>query len=960
MFFVAKLLLTLSANLVEPLPQTSLEEKKEKLFAEITDRSDLPFLSPEIADRKIAKLRLPNGFEALLISDPKTTLSAAAVVVSAGSWNDPEQYPGMAHFCEHMLFMGTAKYPDENEFMNKVADHGGMTNAMTAPDRTLYLFSSNEEGFLPLLDRFSHFFIDPLFKPDNIAKELHAVDQEFYKNIEHDGFRTLMVLKETGNQDHPNHLFSCGNSQTLSKIPQKDLIEWNRRHYSADKMALVIYSSLDLDLLKEKTALLFSQVPVFFSSKEKTKSLLTSKEQQGKITYIQPVMEKRELTLLFELPPSLCNDPSHSADLIAYALKRGQKKGLYELLQKEELIERLSVHVEEIGGNDHKFFEVSFELTEKGMKKPELVVQYFFENLLLFKRTGIPHYLFEEMNQTAKLQYQYQSRKEPFHYVQETAYHLVDEPLDTYPKNLLLANSYSQEKIKEVLDWLTFDKALFLFLAPTDRPLEKKEKWSGVSYDLFSLPGNWIASWEEAHLNSEIRIAEPNPYLPTQMSIASREDDTTYPSLLAEHDLGKAYYFRAESFQSPEGALFLHILSPKLQPTAKSEVLADLYVDYLTDELRPTLMAAKQAGLKANLDVSHCRLNIELLGFSQKAPLLLETILSQLKTTSPSKEKFQAMTESLQKRLKNEQRQLAFRQAKTMAAHLILPEQKLPKEKEEALLSIQYEDFLAFQNELFEETYVEGFFGGNLTLKEAQKSWLDVIHLLGKKAFPKEEHPQSKSVAIPVGPYIISETTEVQGNSTFLVIDQGSFSFEKRASQEIVASALKEAFFNELRTKQKTGYIALSDAREIEGRLYHFFTVQSSSYLPQELLYRFELFLEQFLDDLPQKISEERFFLLQKGVISAMQGRVSNFKDKMALLDLLAFQYNSDFQFLEKRIDAIQKLSYEEFLKDTKQFFSRENKKRLAVFYEGKNGDPFSYEIISPNSLLEIALQEER
>ncbi len=53
---------------------------------------------------------------------------------------DPWDLPGLAHFCEHMLFMGTDKYPSENEFQQFISDHGGMTNAFTTAEHTNYHF----------------------------------------------------------------------------------------------------------------------------------------------------------------------------------------------------------------------------------------------------------------------------------------------------------------------------------------------------------------------------------------------------------------------------------------------------------------------------------------------------------------------------------------------------------------------------------------------------------------------------------------------------------------------------------------------------------------------------------------------------------------------------------------------------------------------------------------------------
>lgn len=71
--------------------------------------------SPE-DKREYRGLLLKNGLKILLISDPTTDQSAASMDVNVGSMQDPWELPGLAHFCEHMLFLGTGKYPIENEY----------------------------------------------------------------------------------------------------------------------------------------------------------------------------------------------------------------------------------------------------------------------------------------------------------------------------------------------------------------------------------------------------------------------------------------------------------------------------------------------------------------------------------------------------------------------------------------------------------------------------------------------------------------------------------------------------------------------------------------------------------------------------------------------------------------------------------------------------------------------------
>lgn len=946
------------------LPFSSLMTAEEPGFTLLADTADLPLLNPNLSSRQTAKLQLNNGIKVLLISDPGADQSAATVCVNAGSWDDPEEFPGMAHFCEHMLFMGTEKYPDQNDFFSLLADYGGITNAMTAATKTIYMFASQEEGFLPLLDRFAHFFIDPLFNPSNISREMHAVDQEFAKSVENDGWRTAMILKEGGNPHHPNCMFSCGNSETLSLIPQSALLEWHQKHYGSDQLHIAIYSSLPLDELKKNVVASFGSVePISRAPSIDPQVPITSAEQRGHITYIKPIQNKQNLLLLWELPLELSDDPTQSAALVAYTMKRGQKNSLYERLKEEQLIDSLSIQIEEMGGIQHRFFEISLDLTEKGMKEIETVLLRVYQNIALLQKTGAPKYLFQEKNAVAKLNYQYQSRQDAFSYIMKLGESLSDEDLSSYPKAQLLASEYSPKNIQAVISQLTPEKcAVFLSANPelTQVFPEKKEKWMGAEYAVRPLPSNWLQLLAHAEPHNQIKIPEPNPFVAAKLDLAADPALGKTPVLIAKNDLGLAYYARCPEYQAPEISAKVHILSPELLPTGRSQVLASLYCDHLTDLLHPTLSAATQAGFSTSIFSDRSRIHIKIDGFSQKASLLLQEILKQMPLYPPTAEQFAIYVSRLEKEYQNMQKDLAVRQAKNLLDSLINLDKISIEEKQAALKTVTHEEFLHFHKKLFEKTYTEALFSGNLTLKEAESLWLDVVHALGKTPYPIENHPQTKVAELPDGPFSIRQTTQVQGNAALLLIDEGLFSPAKRAVQEILLPPLKEAFFNELRTKQKTGYIAVSDAIELENRLYQFFLVQSNSHQPEDLLYRFELFLEEFLQDFSDKISSDRFEILKTSTIASLENRYRNLKDKSALLDLLAFQYKGDFQFIEKRIKGVKNLSYTQFVSLSKSFLDRSNHKRLAILMKGKLTAPFEYEATTAQQISEVATYEPR
>ncbi len=132
--------------------------------------------------------------QCLLISDPEADKSAASLDVKVGCSLDPRPLYGTAHFLEHMLFMGTEKYPSENEYSEYITNNGGYNNAYTSLTNTNYQFECSNEGFAGALDRFAQFFIKPLLKEDSTDREMKAVDSEFNQSLQSDAWRFFNLI----------------------------------------------------------------------------------------------------------------------------------------------------------------------------------------------------------------------------------------------------------------------------------------------------------------------------------------------------------------------------------------------------------------------------------------------------------------------------------------------------------------------------------------------------------------------------------------------------------------------------------------------------------------------------------------------------------------------------------------------------------------------------------------------
>ncbi|MEK9766487.1 MAG: insulinase family protein, partial [Thalassolituus sp.] len=207
-------------------------------------------------------MELENGLKVLLVSTPGADKASAALSVSVGSMDDPEGREGLAHFLEHMLFLGTEPYPEPDEYQQFIRQSGGAHNAFTSYAQTTYFFDVDNEQLNGALDRFAPFFISPTFNEAYVDREKNAVHAEYSSNLKEDGRRIFSAQKMAMNPEFPFARFSTGNLDTLSdradsKI-RDELIEFYQTHYSSDRMALVIAGDYELDQLANQARDLFT------------------------------------------------------------------------------------------------------------------------------------------------------------------------------------------------------------------------------------------------------------------------------------------------------------------------------------------------------------------------------------------------------------------------------------------------------------------------------------------------------------------------------------------------------------------------------------------------------------------------------------------------------------------------------------------------------------------------------
>ena len=215
------------------------------------------------SDKRIYKyITLPNKMQCILIQDDEADKSSASLDVSGvGAASDPHEYYGTAHFLEHMLFMGSEKYPEQNDYAEYIKNNGGNANAYTGMTMTNYHFNVSNDAFEGALDRFAQFFISPLLGVESTEQEMKAVDSEYNMSLQNDAWRTMAVLFEASHPESAMHRFMCGSIETLKKEGiRENLLNFHKKYYSSNIMHLVVTGKHTVEQLEQWVVSKFSPV----------------------------------------------------------------------------------------------------------------------------------------------------------------------------------------------------------------------------------------------------------------------------------------------------------------------------------------------------------------------------------------------------------------------------------------------------------------------------------------------------------------------------------------------------------------------------------------------------------------------------------------------------------------------------------------------------------------------------
>lgn len=371
----------------------------------------------------------------------ETKKAAAALCVGVGHFSDPDDMPGLSHYLEHMLFMGSAKFPDENEYDSYLSKHNGSSNAFTEEETTTFHFDCAPLALKGALDRFSQFFVSPLVKPEALEREVMAVDNEFAGVIQNDACRLGQARAACARENHPQSKFGWGNKKSLLDIPvergqnvRERLMDYYGKQYGAERMTLVVLSGESLDIMEDWVKEMFSNVPSGVGPRQKFDHFENPFDGGPTLSIIPAVKDEHKISILFQLPSSLEREYMKKAeDYISHLVGHEGKGSLLASLKNQELATDLCAGLME-QTSAVWLFEISISLSDLGLNAGPgcgiAIAKILFDYLDMLRSSKPQFRIWEEMAQISKMKWQFLEEEDSADYVCQIAADMQHYPIE--------------------------------------------------------------------------------------------------------------------------------------------------------------------------------------------------------------------------------------------------------------------------------------------------------------------------------------------------------------------------------------------------------------------------------------------------------------------------------------------------------------------------------------------------
>ncbi|MEM1432443.1 MAG: insulinase family protein [Pseudomonadota bacterium] len=841
-------------------------------------------------DRDYRLATLPNRLRVLLISDPDADKAAASLVVARGSFHEPPEYAGLAHFLEHMLFIGTEKYPQVDDYQQFIGTHGGMANAYTALDHTNYFFDIKPEQFQPAMDRFAQFFVSPLFDAAYVDREKNAVHSEYQLQTKDAGWRGYAVSKLTLNPEHPGSRFTIGSLDTLGDGVRDALVDWFAKNYSADQMFLVAMSNEPLDALESWISPMFAAIPDRDIGQAAAMPPAYREEDLPATLVRETLKDRYSVEYQFQVPSLRPHFDAKPALYITNLLGHEGPGSLHQWLKAQGWIQSLAARADEFDPQTG-LISVALELTPAGADQVPQITGALFEYIDLIRAAGADPALFAEQAALLDLSFQFQESVTPSRLVTALGPRFLELPAGHVIDAPYRMERFDAALISDYLSYLTPDNVLVDIAGP-EQDTDAVEPWFQVPYRL----ARDTVAVAQAPVGDSLSLPPPNPFVPDNTKLVNGAVDAA-PSRAVERPGIELWQAIDTSFGTPKANVYLTLGIPGGLTTAQDLVLGRLYSSLVTDALSEFSYPAYLAGLSYQLSASASGFELRLAGYDDKQVRLLETVLETFATLTPAADRFEIYRDQLERNLNNFRTERPYAQTLTALGNLVQSASFPPATLANVAASVSLEDLNAWIQSHRAGLTVRGLLHGNIRSARAGA----IADVLAAQLKP-EPHPVYQPLVFgPDSAARLAVTVDHPDASMILYLQDEEATIPARARSALATHLVRQAYFTELRTEDQLGYVVGVSNRTYQDRGGIAFIVQSPVADPRTLVERTYRFLDEQIN-VVREMTPEAFAAYQSGLVADLLESPKNLGERSA-------QFWSDLRLERLSFDTRQALA---------------------------------------------------
>ena len=183
---------------------------------------------------------------------PQVNSVCVIVMVGAGARYESAAQRGVAHFVEHMLFQGTAKWPSEHAINLAVDNLGAAIQAITHLEYSHYSIKAAYDALEPALEILADLVQHPTLADDRVEVERSIILEEIRESRD-DPAELASILSDglLYGEDSPLGRPTWGSEESVRRLQRDDLAAFYNDMYTADNTILAVAGRFEEPALRQ-------------------------------------------------------------------------------------------------------------------------------------------------------------------------------------------------------------------------------------------------------------------------------------------------------------------------------------------------------------------------------------------------------------------------------------------------------------------------------------------------------------------------------------------------------------------------------------------------------------------------------------------------------------------------------------------------------------------------------------